>query len=271
LQKKDPLGKGLSAILKDIEEKGTTRLIPAHLIKTNPEQPRFEIKEESLLELAASIKEKGVLQPIIVKRKEGSYEIVAGERRFRASQMVGLTEIPAIIKDVDRREGLEIALIENLLREDLNPIEAAISFERFIEEFGYTHQELGRRLGLDRSSVSNYLRLLKLPEWIKKLIAEGKLTQGHARTIVSLKSEKEQKRFVERVLKEKASVRELEREARKKTRQTKSPFDYIEETLREALKTKVHITLRKNKGKIIIEFYSRDDLKRIVENIAQNT
>jgi len=270
LQKKDPLGKGLSAILKDIEEKGTIRLIPINQIQTSSEQPRFEIKEESLLELAASIKEKGLLQPIIVKRKDRMYEIVAGERRFRASQMVGLTEIPAIIKDVDRREGLEIALIENLLREDLNPIEVAASFEKFIEEFGCTHQELGKKLGLDRSSVSNYIRLLKLPEWIKKLIVEGKLTQGHARTLVSLKSEKEQKRFVERILKEKTSVRELEREARKKAKHTRSGFEYIEETLREALKTKVHITFRKNKGKIIIEFYSKDDLKRIVEYIEKN-
>jgi len=270
MQKKDPLGKGLSAILKDIEEKGTTRLIPAHLIKANPEQPRFEIKEESLLELAQSIKEKGLLQPIIVKRKEGLYEIVAGERRFRASQMAGLNEIPAIIKDVDRREALEIALIENLLREDLNPVEVALSFGRFIEEFGYTHQELGKRLGLDRSSISNYLRLLKLPEWVKKLIAEGKLTQGHARVLVSLKNEKDQERFVEKILKESTSVREIEREAKKKVKKTRGIFDQIEDNLREALKTKVHITFRKNKGKIIIEFYSKEDLKRIVESIAQN-
>jgi ParB family chromosome partitioning protein len=266
--KKDPLGKGLSAILKDIEEKGASKLIPVDQIVPGPTQPRFEMREETLIELATSIREKGLLQPILLKKKEKGYEIIAGERRYRASVMAGLREVPAIIKDVDEKEALEIALVENLQREDLNPVEIAVVFERFMEEFGYTHQDLAKRIGMDRSSISNFIRLLKLPEWIKKHIIEGKLTQGHARVLISLKDEKEQKRFVEKVLKEGTSVRELEREVKKKDKQKSPGFSHVEERLRELLGTKVNITYRKNKGKIIIEFYSKDDLKRIFEIIT---
>lgn len=269
MQKRDPLGRGLSAILKDIEERGASRLIPLDQIMPSSAQPRFGLKEDTLIGLAQSIQEKGLLQPIIVKKNNGGYEIIAGERRFRASIMAGLKEVPAIIKDVNEKESLEIALIENLQREDLNPVEIATVYERFIEGFGYTHQDLAKKLGVDRSSVSNFVRLLKLPEWIKELVIGGKLTQGHARVLVSLKSEKEQKRFVDKVLKEGFSVRELEREAKKKTIHKSSPFVYAEETLRETLGTKVNITYRKNKGKVIIEFYSKEDLERIVELISE--
>lgn len=266
--RKDPLGKGLSAILKDIEEKGTNRLIPVEDIIPSPTQPRFEIKEDSLVELATSIREKGLLQPIILRKKGKGYEIIAGERRYRASVMAGLNEVPAIVKDVDDKEALEIALVENLQREDLNPVEVATVYERFVEEFGYTHEELAKKIGIDRSSVSNFIRLLKLPEWIKKLINEGKLTQGHARVLITLKGEDEQKRFVQKILQEGISVRELEREAKKKTPTKTSPFPYLEEKLRDTLGTKINITYRKNKGKIIIEFYSKEDLERIAEAIS---
>jgi ParB family transcriptional regulator, chromosome partitioning protein len=266
--KKDPLGRGLSAILKDVEERGASRLIPLDQIVPNPEQPRFLMREESLTELAASIREKGLLQPIIVKKKERSYEIIAGERRYRASIMAGLKEVPAIVKDVNEKEALEIAMIENLQREDLNAIEIATVFEKFMGEFAYTQQELAGKIGLDRSSVSNFIRLLKLPDWIKTLITEGKLAQGHGRVLVSLKSEKEQKRFVDKILKQHISVRELEREAKNKTLPKNSPFAYVEETLQDTLQTKVHITFRRNRGKIIIEFYSKEDLERIADLIA---
>lgn len=267
--KKDPLGKGLSAILKDIEEKATIRLIPLTEISPNPKQPRFEMKEETLMELASSIKEKGVLQPVILKRKEDGYEIIAGERRYRASIIAGLTEIPAIIKDVDEREAMEIALIENLQREDLNPIEIATVYEHFIVDFGYTQEEFAKRIGIDRSSVSNLIRLLKLPDWVKKHIAEGRLTQGHARVLLTLKDEEEQRRFVERVINEGVSVRELERAAKKGSIQRDSAFLNIEEALSNALQTRVQITYKRNKGRIIIEFYSKDDLERIVESIER--
>jgi ParB family transcriptional regulator, chromosome partitioning protein len=269
MAKKDPLGRGLSAILKDVEERGGSKLIPVDHIVPNPSQPRLSMREETLLELASSIREKGLLQPIILKKKDRVYEIIAGERRYRASVMAGLREVPALIKDVDDREALEIALVENLHREDLSPVEIATVYQKFIEEFGYTQQDLARRLGLDRSSVSNFLRLLKLPDWVKMLMSEGKLTQGHGRVLLSLKTEREQKRFVERVLKENTSVRELERAVKKKVSHRGSLFSDMEETLRDMLGTKVNITYRKSKGKIIIEFYSKEDLERLIDIMTQ--
>jgi ParB family transcriptional regulator, chromosome partitioning protein len=267
--KKDPLGRGLSAILKDVEERSGSRLIPVDQITPNADQPRQSIREETLLELAASIREKGILQPLLLKKKEkGGYDIIAGERRFRAAVMAGLTEVAAIIKDVDDKEALEIALIENLQREDLNSVEIAATYQKFLEEFGYTHQDLAKKIGVDRSSITNYVRLLKLPDWIRNLMSEGKLSQGHGRALLSLQNEKDRKRFVEKVLNEGASVRDLERAARKKNRPEKSQFEDAVETLTEVLGTKVNITFKKQKGKIIIEFYSREDLERIVESIT---
>jgi ParB family transcriptional regulator, chromosome partitioning protein len=268
MAKKNPLGRGLSAILEDVEEKGGTKLIPLDQITPNPAQPRVTIREEALVELAASIREKGLLQPLLLRKKDGAYDIIAGERRYRAALMAGLTEVAAIIKDVDDREALEIALIENLQREDLNAVEVAVTYQRFIDDFGYTHHDLAKRIGVDRSSVSNFVRLLKLPDWIKSYMTEGRLTQGHGRALLSLKSEKDQKRFVEKVLNEGASVRDLERAAKKKRDHEPSPFEDAEEALTEALGTRVSITYKKHRGKILIEFYSKDDLGRIMESIG---
>ena len=264
MPKKDPLGRGLSAILKDIEEKGIITPIPVAQIKANARQPRFSLREDGLEDLANSIKEKGLLQPILVRRKESGYEIIAGERRFRASRIAGLAEVPAIIKDVDDKESLELALIENIQREDLSPIELATVYTRFVDEFGYTHEALAKKIGIDRSSVSNIIRLLKLPEWVRKLIGERKLTSGHGRVLITLKSEGEQKRYVKRILHEGVSVREVER-TRKAGTARKTPYSDIEEALRDALKTKVQITYGRNKGKLVIDFYSKDDLERLVE------
>ncbi len=267
MEKRDPLGKGLQAILKDIDEKVAVRLVPVERIIPNPNQPRISFDEEGLIGLAQSIKEKGLLQPLIVRKKGGDYELIAGERRLRASIMAGLKEVPVLIREADERESLEIGLIENLQREDLNPLEVANIYRRFVEELGYTHEELARKIGVERSSVTNTLRLLKLPEWIKEKIREGKLSSGHARTLLSIKDEKEQRRFVEKVLKEKSSVRELEREVRKKSERNVE-FATIEEHLSRYLKTKVQITFKKNRGKIIIEFFSKDDLSRLLELLS---
>lgn len=269
MPKKDPLGRGLSAILKDIEDQGSSKLISVDQIVPGSAQPRFAFREEGIAELAASIKEKGLLQPIILKKKEKGYEIIAGERRFRASLIAGLSEVHAIVKDVDEKEALEIALVENLQREDLNPLEIASVYERFVQEFNYTHQDLANRIGIDRSSISNFIRLLKLPEWIKDLMAAGKLTQGHGRALLSLKNDQERKRFVDKVVREGISVRELERETKKNVVTRPSPFSRFEESLREILQTKVNVTFRKNRGKVIIEFYSREDLERIVDVICR--
>jgi ParB family chromosome partitioning protein len=266
--KKDPLGRGLQAILKDIEEKGTSKFIPVDQIIPNPNQPRSVINDDTIADLASSIKAKGILQPLIVKKKDKKYQIIAGERRYRAAVLAGLKEVPAIIRDADEKESLELALIENLLREDLNPLEVATVYEKFVEDFGYTHEEVAKRVGVDRSSVSNVLRLLKLPAWIRTLMREGKLTQGHGRVLVSLKNEREQKRFVDKVVKQGVSVRDLERAARKKGPHKGTQFAAIEEDLRKSLQTKVNITFRKKKGKIIIEFYSEEDLERITELIT---
>jgi ParB family chromosome partitioning protein len=185
--------------------------------------------------------------------------------------MAGLKEVPAIIRDVDDHEALELAMIENLQREDLNPVEIATVYQRFVEDFGYTHEELAKKMGIERSSISNYIRLLKLPSWIKELMGAGKLTQGHGRVLITLKSEQEQKRYVKRALEEGLSVRELER-VRKTTRTAPpSPFLNAEEMLREALKTKVQVTFKKNKGRIIIEFYSKEDLDRLLDCLAVET
>jgi ParB family chromosome partitioning protein len=267
MRKKDPLGRGLSAILKDVDE-GGVHLIPVQQIVLNPTQPRIEMRQESLAELASSIEEKGLLQPIIIRRKEGVYEIIAGERRFRACKMAGLKEVPAIIRDVDDHEALELAMIENLQREDLNPVEIATVYQRFVEEFGYTHEELAKKMGIERSSISNYIRLLKLPPWVKELMAAGKLTQGHGRVLITLKGEQEQKRYVKRVLDEGLSVRELERVRKTAGPAHASPFSHVEEMLRETLKTKVQVTFKKNKGKVIIEFYSKEDLERLLNALA---
>jgi ParB family transcriptional regulator, chromosome partitioning protein len=185
--------------------------------------------------------------------------------------MAGLTQVPAIIRDADDRESLELAMIENLQREDLNAVEIASVYQRFVDEFGYTHEGLSKKIGVERSSVSNYIRLLKLPPWIKQLISEGKLTQSHGRVLITLKEEREQKRYVKRVMNEGASVRDLERARKVDGPRRTSPFAYAEEVLREALKTKVHVTYKKNRGKVIIEFYSKDDLERLMEFLAASS
>lgn len=266
MQRKDPLGRGLGAILKDIEEKTSISLIPVERISFSPLQPRQRIDEESLYSLAQSVKEKGILQPLILRKKGDSLELVAGERRLRAAIIAGLKEVPCVIREFDDREALEIALIENLQREDLNPIELAQVFKRFTEELGYTQEELARKLGLDRTSISNTMRLLKLPDWIKEKIASGEISSGHGRILLSIGDEEKQKKYIERILKEKISVREIEREARKKTDKKEEVFE-LEDRLRDYLKTRVQITYKKGKGRIIIEFYGIEDLRRLAESL----
>lgn len=268
MKKKDPLGKGLSAILNDVEDRGAPLFVSLNQIRPNPHQPRISFKDDSIAELSESIKEKGLLQPILVRRSEHGYEIIAGERRFRACIRAGLSEVPVIVKEADDRESLEMALIENLQREDLNSMDVARVYRRFVEEFDYTHDGLAKRIGVDRSSITNYIRLLKLPAWIQDLIAEGKLTQGHGRVLITLDEEAEQRRYVDRVLKEAISVRGLESIRRQKNVPKVTPFGYAEDLLRETLKTKVEITYRRNKGKLIIEFYSKDDLEALLEKLA---
>ena len=186
--KKATLGRGLEALIpKENKQQGLT-LAGINEIKPNFLQPRKEFDDESIAELSASIKEKGILQPLVVRQTVNGYEIIAGERRWRAAQRAGITRVPVIIKDVSDREVLELALIENLQREDLNPIEEANAYQNLIEEFGLTHEEVSSRIGKDRSTITNQLRLLKLPEDAKSALINGEITAGHARAILSVES-----------------------------------------------------------------------------------
>lgn len=270
MQRKDPLGRGLSAILKDIEDKTSIFLVPVEKISPSSYQPRQKFDEASLYSLAQSVKEKGILQPLILRKKDDSFELVAGERRLKAAVIAGLREVPAIVKEIDDREALEIALIENLQREDLNPIELAQIYKKFTEELGYTQEELAKKLGIDRTSISNTIRLLKLPDWIKEKIANGEISSGHGRILLSIADEERQRRYVEKILRERISVREIEREARKRSERKEEILE-VEERLKNRLKTRVQITYRRGKGRIIIEFYSIEDLHRLAETLLQSS
>lgn len=269
------LGKGLDAL---IPEK-TEGLLQLEISRIFPgEQPRKTFKDESLKELAASIKEKGILQPILVSRSgDGSFKLIAGERRWRAAQLAGLKKIPALIKDVASRDSLEIALIENIQREDLNPIETAEAFNRLMKDFSLTQEELSERVGKERATVANYLRLLKLPDEIKTLIYNGSLSMGHARAILSIEGRAGQVEAVRKVIKKGLSVRETEALAKnissgtnKKTKHSSRHKDpqiaSLEEKLIKSLGTKARIHPKgKKAGVIEIEYYSLDELDRLLE------
>jgi ParB family chromosome partitioning protein len=281
------LGKGIKALLEDFELTDESKVIKISInrIKPNPNQPRKHIKEETLKELAESIKQKGIIQPIIVREKEGYYEIIAGERRWRTAQIAGLQEIPVVIRnDISELESLELALIENIQREDLNPIDLALAYNELIEKYNLTQEELAKILGKSRSAIANTLRLLKLPEEIKNHIISGKLSEGHGRVLLALEDEKEMTRLANECIEKQLSVRELEeiiyfksqeqiqeKIVSHETNQEKKNNDLvnIEEDLIEALGTKVIVKGSLNKGKIIIEYYSREDLERIYLKISK--
>ena len=270
---KTALGKGLESLLpiktEDIVTIDIDRIIPGE------QQPRKVFKDAALRELAASIKEKGVLQPIIVTRTgDGTFRIVAGERRWRAASLAGLKKIPAMIKDVASEESLEIALIENIQREDLNPIEMAEAFHRLMTDFRLTQEELSGKVGKERATVANYLRLLKLPEEIKRLVNDETLSMGHARAILSIEGKSGQIEAARKIIGKSLSVREAETltkkwvsEAKKKTylKERDPQIESIEERLISHLGTKVRIHHRGNRGKIEIEYYSLDELDRLLE------
>jgi ParB family chromosome partitioning protein len=281
------LGKGIKALLEDFDLADESKITKVSIdkIKPNPNQPRKHVKEETIKELAESIKEKGVIQPIIVREKEDYYEIVAGERRWRASQLAGLKEVPVVIRnDISEVESLELALIENIQREDLNPIDLAIAYNELIEKYNLTQEELSKIVSKSRSAIANTIRLLKLPEEIKNLIINGKLSEGHGRVLLALEDEKEITRLANECIAKQLSVRELEeiiyfksqeenqeKNVSHETKQDKKDNDLanVEEDLIEALGTKVVVKGSLNKGKIIIEYFSREDLERIYLKISK--
>lgn len=268
---KAALGKGLNAL---IPEKGEEVLyLDIDRVLPGAQQPRKFFNEYALKELSASIKEKGVLQPIIVSRTgDGTFHLIAGERRWRAAILAGLKKIPALIKNVASKDSLEIALIENIQREDLNPIETAEAFNRLARDFNLTQDELADKVGKERATVANYMRLLKLPDEIKDLIYAGTLTMGHARALLSVEGRNAQVQSARKIVKKGMSVREAELLARRLSRPEKSKDGRdpqtasLEEKLIRRLGTKARIVHKGKKGgRIEIEYYSLEELDRLLE------
>lgn len=273
------LGKGLGALLDmspAVEEAGPPRTLPIQKIEPNPNQPRKVFDEEELLALSDSIAQHGLIQPIAVREAgEGYYQIVAGERRWRASRMAGLREVPVVVLQADDRTLMELALIENLQREDLNPMEEAFGLQALMDEYNLTQEQVADRIGKSRSTVANSLRLIALPKDIQKLVESGKLSAGHARAVLSLKSAKLQKSAVEKILIDALSVRQAEAlckrlaaEDKPKKAKSEPAVDYLaecEKTLTHRLGRNVKIVSGARKGRFEIEFYGQDDLQRLYE------
>lgn len=271
------LGKGLGALIPDkttieAEKRKTFHICGIEEIEPNPFQPRKNFSDAQIQELVASIQEKGILQPLVVRRKGTGYELIAGERRWRAAQRAGLKEVPIIIKDVTETELLELSLIENIQRENLNPIEEAEAFRKLMDQFHLTQEEISKRVGKDRTTIANALRLLRLPQDIKESLGEGKISVGHARAFLSLENLEKQRIAFKQVLATGLSVRQTERLVKRLRRKASGAVaakslewgELIEE-LQQSLGTKVRIKGRGNRGRIEINFYSREELDRLID------
>jgi ParB family chromosome partitioning protein len=260
------------------------RRIPIEAIQPNPDQPRKRFSQQTLEELADSIRAHGLLQPIIVTPLRGAgadrFQLVAGERRWRAAQLAGLQLIPALVRDATRGQSLELALIENLQREDLNPMEAARVFERLVEDFGLKHEEIAQRTGKDRATITNFLRLLRLPAEVQELVSEGKLSTGHAKALLAIASPQEQRRLAKETVAKDLSVRVVEKLAAKlaggeaqskqsKEKQWDANIRSALADLERALGTRVRLQGSAKKGKLLIEYYSPEDLMRIYDAIVK--
>lgn len=279
---KQALGKGLGALIPDLsalddKEKRALGINEIELDKIVPNeyQPRKVFNDEKMKELAASIKEQGVIQPVIVHRTGSGYQLIAGERRWRASRLAGLKTIPALVKEATKRELLEMALIENIQREDLNPLEAAEAYKRLQDEFKLTQEDLAKRVGKERSTVTNFLRLLGLPKEIKQELATGALSMGHAKALLSLERVRDQMKATVMIVKKGLSVREAEALAtrlknppKEKKVRLSHELKSVEEKLKKALGTKVSITAKSKGGRIVIEYYSAEELDRIIDMIS---
>lgn len=272
--KKNGLGKGLGALIRENQQELDSGVIELKIteLEANQNQPRRFFDDEALQELAGSIKEHGVVQPIIVRKVDESYQIVAGERRWRAARLAGLKTVPVIIKEYSNVEVMEIALIENLQRQDLNSIEEALAYKSLIEEHDMTQEAISSKIGKSRSAIANTLRLLNLPEEIKEMVVQGKISAGHARALVTIEDKKRQLEIAKEVIEKQLNVRDIERLVNQKTEEGKKQeviksieIIEIEERLKKALATKVNVIHKKNKGKIEIEYYNNDDLDRILE------
>ena len=273
------LGRGLGALLSSEPAEAESLIeVPIDQIEVNPNQPRKVFDFTALDELAASIRSSGVIQPIIVRRLAGSYQLIAGERRWRAARQAGLERIPAIVRDATDAQSIELALVENLLREDLNPIEAAQAYQKLLAEFGWTQEELAQRIGKDRTSIANCLRLLRLPEEIQTDLRSGRLTMGHARALLALTSVAEQLQLRDEILAHDWSVRTTEDSIRateavgvarglppRKGRRRSAELAALEESLQRGLMTRVRIIGNERRGKIEVTYATPDELERLAE------
>ncbi len=279
MNKKSALGKGLGALIPDdviSKDKNKPSVISLNLIKSNDKQPRKSFDDEKIAELAQSIKEHGIIQPIILNKQDDHYIIVAGERRWRASKLLGLKEVPAIVMDLSDKDILEISLIENIQRQDLNPIEEALAYQKLLSDFNLTQEELSKRVGKSRVAISNTIRLTALCDTVKQYLIDEVITEGHGRVLLAIEDDKLQCEIAQKVIDEKLSVRELERLVKtiksdkkviEKTREINPYYKDVTERLQNYFGTKVNISNKNNKGKIEIEYYSDEDLQRILEII----
>ena len=290
MSKKFGLGKGLNALIpedtvilepkkgKDKNDDNGYSLIDINLIKSNESQPRKLFDDEKIMELAESIKSNGIIQPLILRKDKDEYIIVAGERRWRAAKYIGIKEIPAVIMDLTEKQILEISLIENIQREDLNSIEEAIAYKKLITDFDLTQEQLSKRIGKSRVAITNTMRLLNLSEDVQQYIIEGVISEGHGRALLAITDSKLQCELEQNVIDDKLSVRELEfliRKLKTKSEPSKSKakketnpyYKEVIEKLENYFGTKVNVTNKNNKGKIEIEYYSEEDLQRILEII----
>lgn len=274
------LGKGLSALIPeggDLNGEGAYFQCPVEIIEPNPFQPRRRFGEEEMAELVASVKEKGILTPLLVSKAEAGYRLIAGERRWRAAQKAGLERVPVVVRESSPAESLEIAVIENIHRKDLNPIEEATAYQRLLEDTEISQESLGKRLGKDRTTITNMLRLLRLPRIIQQDLVEDRLTMGHARVLAGMKSREEQLDVREAILKKGLSVRQVEaltkkrparRTAEKQGAQRDAYIQSLSENLKRSLGTKVEISRRGRQGRIAIFFYSDEELDRLLERLT---
>ncbi|MDO8586489.1 MAG: ParB/RepB/Spo0J family partition protein [Armatimonadota bacterium] len=282
---KKGLGRGLGSLIPGAgwkEDRSTSIEIPLDSISFNPFQPRKGYDDEKFQDLVRSVRVHGILQPVVVRSKgESSFELVAGERRLRAASEAGLAKIPAVVKELTNQQSLEVALIENIQREDISPLEAARAYRRLTEEFGLSQEEIAFRLGKSRSGVANTLRLLHLPTDIQVSLERGELTEGHARALLSISDPDLQRRAWEKIVGERLSVREAERISKDGSdgdvsRETIAPaakdpnLQAVEDQLRQLFGTKVLISNRRGRGRLEIEFYSDDDLQRILALLFQD-
>jgi ParB family transcriptional regulator, chromosome partitioning protein len=281
---KGPLGKGLGSLFPQMEVTEEEIVNEVHIeeLRPNPYQPRKHFDEETLKELSASIQQHGIVQPLVVRKSIRGYEIVAGERRFRAAKEIGLKQIPVVVKEFSDDQMMEIALIENLQREDLNPIEIANAYQKLMNHLAITQEALAERVGVSRPHVTNFLRLLQLPTDLQDDVSRGTLSMGHARALLGVKDVDLQRKLAAKVKQEKASVRQLEEwiqkinqhPLKKEKKQTKSEvkpeIKRYEDILQQVFSTPVKIKHGRKKGKIEIEYYSERELERLIELLNQD-